>query len=192
MMGVGTYGYPEQATMRSGGGGGGYDVPDGVDIRGRYDGEFARILSKDALQFVVELQREFRNRIKYVLECRKEAKRRYNEGALPGFDPATKFIREGNWVCAPVPEAVADRKVEITGPVERKMIINALNSGAKVFMVSSIHSYMLVLQMISFCLFPFCLVACFDRWEEKFGYDHNTTYYDGYGHNTTCYDPPEL
>ncbi|CAN6578527.1 unnamed protein product [Malus baccata var. baccata] len=134
MIGVGTYGYPEQATMRSGGGGGGYDVPDGVDIRGRYDGEFARILTKDALQFVVELQREFRNRIKYALECRKEAKRRYNEGALPGFDPATKFIREGNWVCASVPEAVADRKVEITGPVERKMIINALNSGAKVFM----------------------------------------------------------
>jgi malate synthase len=70
------------------------------------------------------------------MECRKEAKRRYSEGALPGFDPATRYIREGEWTCAPVPPAVADRKVEITGPVERKMIINALNSGAKVFMVS--------------------------------------------------------
>ena len=114
----------------------GYDVPEGVDIRGRYDEEFAKILTKDALQFVVDLQREFRNHTNYAMECRKEAKRRYNEGALPGFDPATRYIREGVWTCAPVPPAVADRRVEITGPVERKMIINALNSGAKVFMVS--------------------------------------------------------
>ena len=114
----------------------GYDAPEGVEIRGRYDGEFAVILTKDALQFVADLQREFRNRIKYAMECRKEAKRRYSEGPLPGFDPATRYIREGEWTCAPVPPAVADRKVEITGPVERKMIINALNSGAKVFMVS--------------------------------------------------------
>ncbi|KAG6753187.1 hypothetical protein POTOM_043233 [Populus tomentosa] len=70
------------------------------------------------------------------MECRKEAKRRYYEGALPGFDPATRYIREGDWTCAPVPPAVADRKVEITGPVERKIIINALNSGAQVFMVT--------------------------------------------------------
>lgn len=135
MMGVGSYGYPAPATNMNTGARGGYEAPDGVEIRGRYDQEYAKILSKEALQFVVELQREFRNRIKYALECRKEAKRRYNEGGLPGFDPATKFIREGDWVCAPVPKAVADRRVEITGPVERKMVINALNSGAKVFMV---------------------------------------------------------
>ncbi|KAK6148090.1 hypothetical protein DH2020_019002 [Rehmannia glutinosa] len=112
----------------------GYDVPEGVDIRGRYDSEFARILTKDALQFVANLQREFRNHIKYAMECRKEAKMRYNSGALPGFDPATKYVRDGEWVCAAPPPAVADRRVEITGPVERKMVINALNSGAKVFM----------------------------------------------------------
>ncbi|KAI3463636.1 hypothetical protein Pfo_020299 [Paulownia fortunei] len=112
----------------------GYDVPEGVDIRGRYDEEFARILTKDALQFVAGMQREFRNHIKYAMECRKEAQMRYNNGGLPGFDPATKHVREGEWVCAAVPPAVADRRVEITGPVERKMIINALNSGAKVFM----------------------------------------------------------
>ncbi|KAG8379417.1 hypothetical protein BUALT_Bualt07G0086300 [Buddleja alternifolia] len=112
----------------------GYDVPEGVDIRGRYDAEFARILSKDALQFVAGLQREFRSHIKYAMECRKEAKTTYNNGGLPGFDPATKYVREGEWVCAAPPPAVADRRVEITGPVERKMIINALNSGAKVFM----------------------------------------------------------
>lgn len=112
----------------------GYDVPEGVDIRGRYDPEFSKILTRDALQFIADLQREFRNHIKYAMECRREAKMRYNNGGLPGFDPATKYIREGEWVCAPVPQAVADRRVEITGPVERKMIINALNSGAKVFM----------------------------------------------------------
>lgn len=115
-----------------------YDVPEGVEVLGRYDAEFTKTLSKDALKFVADLQREFRSHIKYALECRKEAKRRYNEGALPGFDPATRSIREGEWICAPVPPAVSDRKVEITGPVERKMIINALNSGAKVFMVSTI------------------------------------------------------
>lgn len=115
---------------------GGYDVPEGVDIRGRYDEEFAMILTKDALMFVADLQREFRNHVKYAMECRKEAKMRYNLGGLPGFDPATKNVRDGVWVCGEVPPAVADRRVEITGPVERKMIINALNSGAKVFMVS--------------------------------------------------------
>ncbi|KAJ4836090.1 hypothetical protein Tsubulata_029656 [Turnera subulata] len=131
MVGLGTYEYPAPTMKKNTIG---YDTPEGVEIRGRYDAEFGRILTRDALQFVADLQREFRNRINYAMECRREAKRRYNQGALPGFDPATKFIREGDWTCAPVPPAVADRKVEITGPVERKMIINALNSGAKVFM----------------------------------------------------------
>ncbi|XP_031276974.1 malate synthase, glyoxysomal [Pistacia vera] len=131
MMGFGSNGYPATIAKNMNA----YnDVPEGVEIRGRYGEEFARILTKDAFQFVADLQREFRNHIKYAMECRKEAKRRYNEGALPGFDPATRYIREGEWTCAPVPQAVADRRVEITGPVERKMIINALNSGAKVFM----------------------------------------------------------
>lgn len=137
MMDLGTYG--NSTPMAEKGVTGGYDVPEGVDIRGRYDEEFAKILTVDALQFVVDLQREFRNHVKYALECRREAKRRYNEGAVPGFDPATRCVREGEWTCAPVPPSVADRRVEITGPVERKMIINALNSGAKVFMVYMFH-----------------------------------------------------
>ncbi|TXG51312.1 hypothetical protein EZV62_023836 [Acer yangbiense] len=111
-----------------------YDVPQGVDIRGRYTEQFGKILTRDALQFVADLQREFRSHIKYAMDCRSEAKMRYNQGGLPGFDPATRYIREGEWTCARVPPAVADRRVEITGPVERKMVINALNSGAKVFM----------------------------------------------------------
>ncbi|KAF7833953.1 malate synthase, glyoxysomal [Senna tora] len=129
-MDLGTYSYPEKKKEEKLH----YDVPEGVDIRGRYDHEFAKILTKDAVRLVAELQREFRNHIKYALECRREAKRKYKEGSLPGFDAATRFIRDEEWVCASVPPAVADRKVEITGPVERKMIINALNSGAKVFM----------------------------------------------------------
>ncbi|CAL0325301.1 unnamed protein product [Lupinus luteus] len=130
-MDLGTHGYrtPSEKRIDSH-----YDMPEGVDIRGRYDEEFAKILTRDALKFVADLQREFRNHIKYAIECRREAKNRYNEGALPGFDPATRYIREGEWVCAPVPPSVSDRKVEITGPVDRKMVINALNSGAKVFM----------------------------------------------------------
>ncbi|KAF5730931.1 Malate synthase glyoxysomal [Tripterygium wilfordii] len=130
MVGMETYGYPEQGVKKVGV----YDVPEGVDIRGRYDEEFAKILTKDALQFVADLQRQFRNEIKYAIECRREAKRKYNEGAIPGFDPMTRNVRETEWSCAPVPLAVADRRVEITGPTERKMVINALNSGAKVFM----------------------------------------------------------
>ncbi|KAK9090175.1 hypothetical protein Sjap_023352 [Stephania japonica] len=117
-----------------GGSGGCYEVPEGVEVRGRFDEEFTRVLTREALEFVAGLEREFRRRIGYVLECRREAQRRYNAGGLPGFDPAARIVREGDWVCAAPPPAVADRKVEITGPVERKMIINALNSGAKVFM----------------------------------------------------------
>lgn len=144
MMGLGTYGYTAPTTKNNGAT---YNVPEGVDIRGRSDPEFAKILTREALEFVADLQREFRNRIKYAMECRREAKRRYNEGALPGFDPATRYIRESEWSSAPVPPAVADRKVEITGPVERKMIINALNSGAKVFMVSTVFEITSLLCM---------------------------------------------
>ncbi|NP_001105328.1 malate synthase, glyoxysomal [Zea mays] len=112
-----------------------YDAPEGVDVRGRYDREFAGILTRDALDFVAGLQREFRGAVRYAMEQRREAQRRYDAGELPRFDPATTLVREGDWTCASVPPAVADRTVEITGPAEpRKMVINALNSGAKVFM----------------------------------------------------------
>ncbi|BAS89802.1 malate synthase [Oryza sativa Japonica Group] len=113
-----------------------YDTPEGVDILGRYDPEFAAILTRDSLAFVAGLQREFRGAVRYAMERRREAQRRYDAGELPRFDPATRPVREaGGWACAPVPPAIADRTVEITGPAEpRKMVINALNSGAKVFM----------------------------------------------------------
>ncbi|KAI4319042.1 hypothetical protein MLD38_032690 [Melastoma candidum] len=130
MVGLGTtYGPPTTTTRTTA-----YDVPEGVCVRGLYHEDFARILTKDALRFVALLHRDFRNHVRYALECRRDAQRLYDEGMLPRFDPVTRYIREGDWMCAPVPPAVVDRKVEITGPVERKMIINALNSGAKVFM----------------------------------------------------------
>ena len=139
-----------------------YDSPDGVEVRGRYDQVFAKILTRDALGFVAELQREFRGHVRYAMECRREAKRRYNSGAVPGFDPSTKFIRDGEWVCASVPPSVADRRVEITGPVERKMIINALNSGAKVFMVHFL-SMSLCLCLLIWIRFVHILCLCLNR-----------------------------
>jgi len=111
-----------------------YEFPDGVRIRGRIEDGYEKILTKEALQFVADLQRTFGGRVSYNMACRKEQQARYNKGELPGFDPSTKAIREGDWTCSATPKVVADRRVEITGPVERKMIINALNSGAKVFM----------------------------------------------------------
>lgn len=112
----------------------GYKVPQGVEIKGSYTPEFAEILTPEALEFVVGLQRKFNARRKELMEIRAERQKTLDAGILPDFDPATKAIREGEWTVAPVPADIQDRRVEITGPVDRKMVINALNSGAKVFM----------------------------------------------------------
>lgn len=109
-------------------------IPAGVRIRGPMRPEFEKIFTRDALEFVAELERKFRPRVKYILKCREEQQARYDAGELPSFDPATKAIREGEWTCSSPPAAIADRRGGITGPVERKMIINALNCGAKMFM----------------------------------------------------------
>src|SRR5512139_3482422 len=81
-----------------------------------------------ALAIVADLVRAFRPRIRELLA------RRAERGGAFDFLPETQAIRDGDWRCAPVPAVLADRRVEITGPVDRKMIINALNSGARVFM----------------------------------------------------------
>jgi len=93
-----------------------------------------RVLTKEALDLVVKLQRTFGARREELLERRKAVQARLNEGVLPDFLPETRSIRESEWTVAPIPEDLLDRRVEITGPVDRKMIINALNSGASVFM----------------------------------------------------------
>lgn len=108
--------------------------PQGVRIRGVMKPEYEKILTPEAVEFVADLVRTFRPRVKYILACRAESQARYDAGELPGFCPTTEAIREGEWKCPPPPAAIADRRVEITGPVERKMVINALNSGAKMFM----------------------------------------------------------
>lgn len=96
--------------------------------------DYASILTPEAVAFVAELVRLFRPRVEDILHNRQARKEKYQAGLKPDFLPETKSIREGSWKVAPLPEAILDRRVEITGPVDRKMIINALNSGAKVFM----------------------------------------------------------
>ncbi|RMG73355.1 MAG: malate synthase A [Bacteroidetes bacterium] len=109
-------------------------TPTGVDLRGGLSPAQAEILSADALAFIVALQRRFNARRLALLEARASRKARLQAGELPTFLPETRCIRESDWKVAPVPADLQDRRVEITGPVDRKMIINALNSGAKVFM----------------------------------------------------------
>lgn len=93
-----------------------------------------RVLTPDALAFLAELQGKFGLRLNALMVARSRRQDRIDRGELPDYLPETKDIRQGIWEAAPVPPALRDRRVEITGPVERKMMINALNSGAKVFM----------------------------------------------------------
>jgi malate synthase len=107
---------------------------DGVDIRGPVEGRQEDILSAEALTFVAELHRRFDARRRELLAARAERQARIEAGELPDFLPETREIREADWRTAPPPPDLLDRRVEITGPVDRKMVINALNSGASVFM----------------------------------------------------------
>ena len=93
-----------------------------------------RVLTPGAQAFLAELAEEFTDRQRTLLEARKERQARFDAGELPDFDPATAEVREGDWRVAPIPEEVLDRRTEITGPVSRKMVVNALNSGAQVYM----------------------------------------------------------
>jgi malate synthase len=92
------------------------------------------ILAEPALAFVADLVRTFRPRVRELLARRAERQARFDRGELPDFLPETANVRAGDWKCAALPDVLLDRRVEITGPVDRKMIINALNSGANVFM----------------------------------------------------------
>jgi len=103
-------------------------------LRGPMSPGYAEILTPAALAFVAELHERFDPRRRALLDVRRERQARFDAGELPDFLPETRAIREGDWRVAEIPVALRDRRVEITGPVERKMIINALNSGAKVFM----------------------------------------------------------
>lgn len=106
----------------------------GVVVTGRMGPRTAEILTADALAFVADLHRRFDARRLELLERRRARQARYDAGELPDFLPETAAIRAGDWRVAPAPADLQDRRVEITGPVDRKMIVNALNSGADVFM----------------------------------------------------------
>src|SRR5206468_9719619 len=92
------------------------------------------ILTPPALRFVADLARRFESTRQELLARRAARLKELEEGRLPDFLPETRALRERDWTVAPIPGDLLERKVEITGPVDRKMVINALNSGASVFM----------------------------------------------------------
>jgi len=108
--------------------------PDGVEVLGPPEAGFDQILTDQALAFVAGLQREFGARRVELLEARAERQTRLDEGERPDFLEATRHVRDADWRVAPAPADLRDRRVEITGPTDRKMVINALNSGARCFM----------------------------------------------------------
>jgi malate synthase len=95
---------------------------------------FDRILTPQAMGFVAHLHRKYEERRRDLMKARAERQARLDAGETLGFLPETRSIREAEWTVGPVPADLQDRRVEITGPVERKMVINALNSGASTFM----------------------------------------------------------
>jgi malate synthase len=109
-------------------------LPDGVEIRGDIVPRANEILTRDALELVAKLHREFDGRRKELLAKRATRQAEIDSGKTPDFLPETEEIRRSAWTVAPIPADLQDRRVEITGPTDRKMMINALNSGAKVFM----------------------------------------------------------
>ena len=95
---------------------------------------YPEILTEEALVFLNALHEKFNDKRLALLERREKQQSVFDSGKFPSFPVETKEIRESDWTAAPIPEDLLDRRVEITGPVDRKMVINALNSGAKTFM----------------------------------------------------------
>lgn len=111
-----------------------FTAPQIMRIKGEFSERFAEILTPEALDFLLALHEKFNDERKSLLWKRELVQQSINQGNMPDFLPETKEIRHSEWQVAPIPSHLLDRRVEITGPVDRKMIINALNSGAKVFM----------------------------------------------------------
>jgi malate synthase len=109
-------------------------VAEGVKIVGPLGRGHESILTPDAIAFIVDLERRFDAERRHLLALRAERQQRLDTGWRPDFLPETKAVREGDWSVAPLPKDLLDRRVEITGPPDRKMVINALNSGASCFM----------------------------------------------------------
>ena len=107
---------------------------DGVEVRGPTEGRFEEVLTPEALSLVAELHREFDGTRHELLRKRVERQAELDAGGTLDFLESTTNVRDGDWTIAPEPDALQDRRVEITGPTDRKMVINALNSGATGFM----------------------------------------------------------
>lgn len=105
-----------------------------IQIVGPLNSQGQDILAQDALAFLHQLHQQFEASRQHLLKKRNEREAELNKGVLPSFLAETKAVRESEWNVAPAPSDLQDRRVEITGPVDRKMMINALNSGARVFM----------------------------------------------------------
>ncbi len=108
--------------------------PRGVEVKGTMGARFEEILGSAALAFIADLHRQFDAERKARLQARLELQKKFDAGWPPDFRLDTRAIRQDEWRVAPLPADMMDRRVEITGPVDRKMIVNALNSGANVFM----------------------------------------------------------
>lgn len=108
--------------------------PAGVQIKGHMTAEYASILTSEALAFLTALHRQFNARRLELLQRRVARQAELDAGKLPDFLPETRHIREADWKVEPVPADLQDRRTEITGPTDRKMVINALNSGANMYM----------------------------------------------------------
>ncbi|MGA8007369.1 MAG: malate synthase A [Burkholderiales bacterium] len=109
-------------------------LPQGVSVSAPISAEFAQILTHEALAFVAKLHRAFEQRRQDLLARRSARQKTFDAGTLPDFLPETAKVRGSEWTIAPQPADMLDRRVEITGPTDRKMVINALNSGASTFM----------------------------------------------------------
>ena len=111
-----------------------HSLPTGLTITGNITPDFATILTPEALIFFVKLARKFEPTRQALLAARDVRQKEFDAGKLPDFLSETKHIRDGSWAVASVPKDIQDRRVEITGPTDRKMVINALNCGANTFM----------------------------------------------------------
>jgi malate synthase len=109
-------------------------LPAGMKIAAKVTPEFQTVLTPQALAFVAKLHRNFESRRQELLARRAARQKEFDSGMLPDFLPETKSVRQSEWTIAGQPEDLLDRRVEITGPTDRKMVINALNSGASTFM----------------------------------------------------------
>jgi malate synthase len=111
-----------------------YATPEGMTIKAPFDAAYATILTKEALYFIRALHMRFNPHRRKLLQERIQVQQKIDAGWQPGFLPETEVIRNSEWRIPANPHDIQDRRVEITGPVDRKMIINAMNSGANVFM----------------------------------------------------------